>query len=126
VSSDALKERRRFLCSRASLIWNLDFSIGLGLCSAYRSYGPINVPLHRGPVRIAQHHNCKDSLRKIPSITNFLVGRQKYFKSRFFRRSQQFAVAERIPAKILGLLYCLVLKNERRGAGVPWSKRMII
>jgi hypothetical protein len=42
-----------------------------------------------------------------------LIGCQKYFKSRRFRRSQQFAVTERIPTEIFGLLDCVLLADHR-------------
>jgi hypothetical protein len=93
-------------------IWNLDFRIGAGLCGTHRRYDPINVLLHHRPSRTAQDHNRNDSLREILLITNVLVGCQKYFKSRIFRRPQQVAVAKRIPAKILGLFDCMVLEER--------------
>ena len=42
----------------------------------------------------------------------FLSVVRNFFKSRFFRRSQQFAVAEHIPAKIFGLFDCVVFEER--------------
>src|SRR5258707_7987679 len=107
-----LKERSNFCARWTSSIWNLDLRIGAGLCSAHSRHDPINIPLHHRPSHIAQNHNRNDTLREILLITDVLVGCQKYFKSRLFRCSQQFAVAERIPTKIFGLFDCVLLEER--------------
>ena len=59
-------------------------------------------------------------------MPDVLVGRQEYVKAGFLRHSQEFTVAERVPAQVFRLLDRMILRNERRGVGVPWSKRMSI
>jgi hypothetical protein len=75
--------------------------------------------LHHRPSRIAQDDNRNDTLREILLIADVLVGCHKYFKGRFFRRSQQFAVAKRIPNKIFGLFDCVLLEERPEGSCVP-------
>jgi hypothetical protein len=78
------------------------------------------------PLGVSKHHNSHPAAFKILLVSNILVGGEQDIESRFFRRLQQFAVAQSVHPLAFA---CVTVWSTRKRAmlrGVSWSKRTSI
>jgi hypothetical protein len=109
----------KVLVGRSS-IWNIHLGIAARFCGTDGRNDAVNVAFHDRPPRIAQDYDRNPAPREILSITDVFICGQEHLKGGFFRRTQQFAIVERVPTKILSLFDVVAgeVRPERRRRAV--------
>ena len=85
-------------------IGKLHFRLASRLCRVHGGSNPVEMQPHYWPLRSAQHYNRYFAATEVLLIAHVLIGGKEHVEIRVLRFGQQFAVGERVPSSVFGLV----------------------